>query len=535
MAFKEVKELRKAGKLEEALEMAKHDLEHALKGASMEVITVNFQKGEQYEVIEETLNVQIPIGILWAKRSLAWVYYEYLKKYATVQSFEAFTEILRKIAEMQMPDDEKLFFESCAWAIGSMVISLHKQEPTDFQKISEVFDLVRDFCFNKPSKAYSFLFKSFHKGHVDWNRYIEFCDWWGFENFMPEDYLKEEYKGQKIMPLVEQAYIGYAKKLLSGPVFEFGSDGPTVMIKELMLEFLPKLDTLIENHPDYQYPPYYKAKILLTLGDHDNSLSAILPFARSKKNEFWVWDVLADGYPKDHDLHLACLCRSMLCKVAPEFMVKVYEKFASALIQRSLFPEAKCVIEKCIQVREGQGWGIPNRLNQWKNQTWYTGTEANINLIPFLKKHAALADELLFSDLPEDLIVTEFVNREKKMLSFVVNRNKRGFFNYADILQSPEIGKIYRVRLKPVGVDGYHHLITVRETDELPDKAVLRTFEGKLWIHENGFGIVVDVFVDSTLIRKAGIHKDDIVKGQAIISYNKKRESWGWKAIRILN
>ena len=55
MSFKEIKELRQAGKLEEALQLANQALE-------------------------------VEPDNIWNKRAIAWGYYEYLKKYAQPDS-----------------------------------------------------------------------------------------------------------------------------------------------------------------------------------------------------------------------------------------------------------------------------------------------------------------------------------------------------------------------------------------------------------------------------------------------------------------
>ncbi|MEX2566379.1 MAG: hypothetical protein WD431_10585, partial [Cyclobacteriaceae bacterium] len=84
MSFKKIKELRQAGKLEEALKMANQAME-----ADPEDI--------------------------WNKRATAWVYYEYLKKFSQPDSFEAFKENLLKIKDLQLPEDEKMVFDNSAW------------------------------------------------------------------------------------------------------------------------------------------------------------------------------------------------------------------------------------------------------------------------------------------------------------------------------------------------------------------------------------------------------------------------------------
>jgi hypothetical protein len=134
---------------------------------------------------------------IWNKRAAAWVYYEYLKKNAQPELYEAFKENLIKIKDLQLPEDEKMVFDNCAWQIGSLVFALQNTEHVDYGKINELFEIIRDFHFTKPSEAYSFIYKAFHKGYQNWSNYLTFADWWNFDNLRSEDYLKEEFKGQK--------------------------------------------------------------------------------------------------------------------------------------------------------------------------------------------------------------------------------------------------------------------------------------------------------------------------------------------------
>ena len=92
MPFKEVKELRKSGRLEEALAMANLDLE------------------------KEPANI-------WNKRSIAWVYHDYLKEYATKDDFEKFNGYLIKLIELELPSDEKMVFDTCAYQIGKLIFN----------------------------------------------------------------------------------------------------------------------------------------------------------------------------------------------------------------------------------------------------------------------------------------------------------------------------------------------------------------------------------------------------------------------------
>ena len=160
MPSKEIKELRKSGRLEEALTMAQAELEAQ------------------------------PDNI-WGKRNISWVYYEYLKKYAHDVNFDGFIENLNKIKELNLPKEEVMIFDASAYQVASMLFKIHNSEPIDYSKINQIFDIIQAFHFTKPSDSFSILYKSFHKGYHNWSRYLEFADWWDFDNLRPEDYMPE--------------------------------------------------------------------------------------------------------------------------------------------------------------------------------------------------------------------------------------------------------------------------------------------------------------------------------------------------------
>lgn len=502
MSFKEIKELRQAGKLEEALQMANQALE------------------------AEPENI-------WNKRAAAWVYYDYLKKYAQPDSFAAFKENLIKIKDLKLPEDEKMVFDNCAWQIGSLVFGLQKAEHVDHGKANELFEIIRNFYFTKPSEAYSFIYKAFHKGYQNWSSYLTFADWWNFEYLRSEDFLKEEFNGKKMMSIAEQAHIAYSKKLLEGETVDtFGQD--SVIDQKKIQSFLPKLDALIEKHPDYQYPPYFKAKLLLALGNGENILAAFLPFAKQKKNDFWVWELIAEIFSEDRGIQFACYCKALSLKTPEDFLVKLRQTFAELLIERKLFDEAKTEIRKVIATREKHEWKLPNQLIQWTEQDWYKSSTAKKDNLDLYSANIKKAEEILFQDVPEELIVVEFVNESKSILNFVKDKRKFGFFNYSGNLNKPKIGDLLKVRFYGDGQKGFYKILSAKKTDSNMVSDAMKGFEGAIKvISPQNFGFIEDIFVEPKIIEKSKLTDGYSVKGRAILSFNKKKNEWGWKAIEI--
>ncbi|WP_296317644.1 tetratricopeptide repeat protein [Winogradskyella sp. UBA3174] len=505
MPAKEIKELRQSGKLEEALIIA-----------------------------QEELDAQ-PDNI-WGKRNISWVYYEYIKRNVAASNFEGFIDNLTKLKELNLPQEEIMVFDTTAWQIGSMVFKLQAAETIDYSKINKVFDLVKGFHLTKPSESYSLLYKAFHKGYKNWSRFIEFADWWNFENFKKEDYDKTVYNDRETMALADQAYIAYSKKLLEGqPLDAFGAIRE--VDKDKIKLFMPKLDKIISDHPEYQYPPYFKAKLLLAIGDGDNVLSAFLPFAKQQRNDFWVWDLMAEIFENDEKVQFASYCKALSLRAPKEFLVKTRQKFAELLIKGKHYKEAKTEIQKIISIREEHGWKISNQLSDWMQSDWYANTESQASNKQLYAKHSMEADEILFQDTPESCIAVEFVNHDKNVINFVSDHSLHGFFKYKGLNIKPEIGDVYKVRLQPFGNEGFYKALTIKEVakDEYQECKAIKQVTGSIRINDGqNFGFLEDVFITPGHIENGSLKNQDEITCNAIQSFNKKKNEWGWKCFKIL-
>lgn len=503
MSFKEIKELRQSGKLEDALDKANQ----ALKADPENI---------------------------WNKRAAAWVHYDYIKLNASSGTVDQFLDYLQNLNSLNLPEDEKMVFDNTAFQIGKVIFALENGEQTDLNKVNEIFKTIKNFHFTRSAKSYSFLLKAFHKVYKNHIKFLYFVDWWGLENLLPEDFLPEEYNGRSLMSLAERAYNSYAKQLLATDT----NDGQPESVNEQQLEkireFLPKISVLIKEHPEYQYPPFYKAKLLLLLGNEENALSAFIPFARQKKNDFWVWGLMANIFPEEDERQFSCYCKALSLKTSEEFLVKIRQKFAGILIKKQLFAEAKTEIEKVVKTKKGKGWKVSPLVNQWIESTWYKETTSLSNNKKLYDKHKERAEEILFADIPEEVIVVEFINRDKKFLNFVKDQNKHGYFRYAGFIKNPSIGDVLRVRFRGEGKNGFYKILTSRPAKEDDACAALRAFSGnfKLLSPQN-FGFVEDIFMDSVIVKRHKLEDAVEISGKALLSYNKKKKKWGWKAFQI--
>lgn len=499
MPAKEIKELRQAGRLEEALTMAKAEL------------------------LADPDNI-------WPKRNISWVYYEYVKKNASPEQFNEFIKWLSEIKELNLPSEEKMLFDNAAWQIGKMIFNLAKQEHSEVQKCLKVFELIQSFHFTKPSEAYSFLFKAFHKALKENDRYISFCEWWDIKNFRPEDFQKEKMpNGREVMSVAEQGYITYAKHLLP----RHTSFGEEIFDKEKAERFLPILSAVAETHPQMQFPAYFVAKLMIAVGNKDNMLDSLLPFARKKRGEFWVWQVLAEAFSNDHEKVFACYCKALSCKSPEEMLVGLRQKMAAILISKNLYNEARTEIEALVRARTESEFKIPQEVLSWQSQDWYKNARPNRSNYEFYQEYTFIADSLLFTDSPEESVIVEFVNSDKRILNFIASENKFGFFKYDRFLKDVKIGDVLKVRFQSGTKEGIYQVYTViKAEDENFRKQYLKEVEGVVRIPVGKpFGFLDQAFIHPSVVSKMKLTDGMSIKAQTIKSYNQEKKQWGWKLV----
>lgn len=511
---------------------------------SFDNIHINFFKEVKELINVEKINEALLIankGIslkpdnIWNKKALALVYNEFLKLYADSLNIEGFIEFLTKFKELQLSEEEKISYETCTWRIGKFIWKITHENNIEYSILDKVFDICKDFHFIKPSKAYSFLFKAFQKAYSNWHNYLAFADWWGLNNFLPEDFKSEENNGKKIMSIVEQAYIAYSKKLLEGEFLDIDKR-QRIVNKDKIQSFLNKLDIIIDEHPEYQYLPYFKAKLLLAIGNTENALSEFLPFAKKKKNNFWIWQALAEFFSDDKEKQFACYCKALSLNTPDEYLVKIRAQFAELLIKKNLFNEAKTEIENIILTRQKKGWSIPTQIKEWTKQTWFISSTAYSNNNELYLKHLTIAEKLLYINIPETFIVVNFINKEKKIVYFINTKKEIGFFNYSNLIENPSIGDVLKARLVKINNEGLFKAYEIKQANHGEANELIIEVEGQLTINNKGFGFVNNnTFVPKELIIKYNLSNNLKIKGQAMLSFDKKKNQFGWKMFKLYN
>src|SRR5690606_15056308 len=165
---------------------------------------------------------------------------------------------------------------------------------------------------------------------------------------------------------------------------------------------------------------------------------------------------------------------------------------------------------------------------------WYKSATVKKDNQDLYSNHIKQAEEILFVGIPEELVVVEFVNENRNVLNFVKDKRKFGFFNYAGHLTKPQIGDILKVRFNGDGQNGFYKILTAEKVDAEMATDAMKDFEGTIKVvSPQNFGFIEDIFIEPKIIEKNKLTEGQQVKGRAILSFNKKKNEWGWKAFKL--
>ena len=257
---------------------------------------------------------------------MAWCLKSLCEQYSKVKNVDDFTEKLQELAYLRLDeigiDDMANRF---TWDI-KILFELLMNEPDILLETAErILTIIPNLNFQRPHKYYSLLADTFMrvKGRQNtaWLHFVDFMEWFCFDNFLPEDYERIHLKNGKSLPsIVERVYNAYYKALMAQ--IEAGN----VHLQRID-DFIKRLTRLNEKHPEYQYTLYHKALLLLVLNKKTEALDSLRPFVKRKQNDFWVWDVLSETVD-DSNLKLSCLCRALMCHTEPKFLGRIHLKAA---------------------------------------------------------------------------------------------------------------------------------------------------------------------------------------------------------------
>lgn len=147
------------------------------------------------------------------------------------------------------------------------------------------------------------------------------------------------------------------------------------------------------------------------------------------------------------------------------------------------------------------------------------------------------SDGDLWDVFPKRIAVIDYVRKDKGIANFICDKTIRGIMKVSgpSELQTGLVVKIrYRSRLQKENT--IHEGLTWEPTDQLPVSSVYKSVMGTFQrIEGSSFGFINDIFVPPEFVTQYKLNEDNgrVLKGKAVISFNEKKNSWGWKLVTL--
>lgn len=158
-------------------------------------------------------------------------------------------------------------------------------------------------------------------------------------------------------------------------------------------------------------------------------------------------------------------------------------------------------------------------------------SEASSDSKAFYQAHCDEAEALLYTQFEEKPVLVTHVNEQKHFVSFLTANRKEGFFSYGRLLKkTPKIGEVLLCRFQNVEQGKPSIVLTCRpESDMTPYQGIFfKDFEGPVKMSATGFGFVNNIFIPAGMLN--GKANGDLIKGTAMLKFDKKKGVWGWTA-----
>ena len=489
--------------------------------ANVRDITTKCKAGqvqEAYDIAKADL-AAMPTDI-WAQRELGWALYYMIKANTENGDYAKLLEHIDELKSLSQltSTNDNMIFDNVQFQIANYIrthIPITDREAS--AKLSAFFLRLKDYNF-KSSVGHSRLLQSILK-FESWPEMPDFFDWWNLDNLTSEDYTPFVNKnGQKMITLAERAFIAKSKVLLR--------------LKDLgrIEEFLPKLDNLMNSHKEMMYPGYFYGKLLIALGSNsDEALKVIIPFARKKATEFWVWQLLSDVFADDKNKQIACLLRAVHCRTQETFLGKVHIKLATLYIKCGLLNSARYHIDAVTRCYVSQGWRLPNEIDCWIHQPWFNST------IPDGKDpidYMSITDSFLCNGAEESIAVVTYVDQTNHNAFVIYGKEKRTVQKLRFRVQAGSVLKLHYItdnegRMKIISstkIQLHSNLNYAKYVEGKIDKRVDKEFA---FLKSNS----VSCFVPPNIVKKHNLKNGDDIKSLIVYDYDKKKDAWNWVCV----
>lgn len=221
-------------------------------------------------------------------------------------------------------------------------------------------------------------------------RIRDFMNLWGWDNLRPDDWAQfQTDNGNTVTSLVEKLISVYAKELKTDDV-----KSPN--------EFNVLVDKALVKFPNNQYMPFYKATILMSLKRNDEALEYYKKLILKTPSKWSLWNQVS-VLVENVNLKIALLCKAISVEREESFIGGCRLRLAKALIEKNMMANAKYELDKYRDFYESKGWGLKQEYHEIVSQI-PQGTQSENNSLLY-DEYIRQAEGFIYSALPSQFAI----------------------------------------------------------------------------------------------------------------------------------
>lgn len=412
--------------------------------------------------------------------------------------------------------------------------SINEELPKDLRKILLEYAKLE---VTRPDLLFSVLLFQVFQFPSELKFLPKFMMWAGVNSFRAEDFQSQTGNDDKVFESLVEKVARTTGKISRDLTLQDYS-----YLKEVQNFAITLIDFALEKAQvqKSEWLHYHKALLLHQLGKSENSQKLLTSFVQQRRSDYWTWHALAKVVEaSDAKLALALCAKACLTCSDENFGVNVFEDLSRLAAQHNEIQIAKWATRQAFDIRNRNGWKIPQSLRNLLNSDWYAHDENMPDAKEILSYLAVDAETIIWSQCPKydaNYLGTFLTQKGTRMVKFALMSNGE-----AKEIVSPERGMLNNLTV----TFGDPVIVTIDESGDRPTVVAVNKREfgqpfdimpcqsGQFKLKPAGFGFVDDVYVPHDLACQ--LEDNQIVNLATAKRFDKKKNQWGLTAIAILN
>lgn len=473
----------------------------------------------------------------YVRMAYAWVLWQKVKELPiNSSSLPDLTSFLAELVELQLEDNDysALLFDTLRTAIAKQTADLKQDDTKEAwlvsQQLDSLFQLISQLPLKRFSEYRAYFIKSFSDDR--WVSVVDFAEWIGWDTLDTSEYEQTEYQGRRFASAGELLVNAMCKQLLNS-----SSAHSIHQMKELLLRLQ---DFSNDQGRKFQYLRYYVARMMLATNEYraEEIISYFTPYVKTKGNNPWVWEFLADIYAQaGDDAHtLAALSQAALLGNKEEFKVGIRGKIATIFVKHKRYLEASYEVSVVLDTYQRMGWKVPVQILEMCQMPWYQEPEKGYSNNALYKQYTTLIDSSLLpqkktTGKKQVFVLTEH-NPQKQIYHFTSEEQVRGHFKHTAPL---ELGGVYSGCFQPPKkVGGFVKMEGIKPLDATHYPQLVCRVKGKFKLLTGGYGFVNKYYVAAPLVQQETLEDGRVYDALCVLSYERKKERFTMVVCKIL-